>query len=304
MAKVTRRCDWRIRDLVEGDRPATLYLVVPPSDISRTKPLVRLILNQIGRRLTEDLHAKGRRHRLLLMLDEFPAARPARFLRDESCRVSPFDHPTGRFFSMGRTGRSGVVLNKDGSFQRTAKFRGPDLDSAVPAERVGVAGRLNNAFRRLGSGWAVFVEAQRHAAGRYPQSQLPDVASALVDLERREEFEEEGAHYDDKATRLENRVGEPAANPYLYMASQILSGLDGVDRALDPGPADTPYETEASLLPKSLREAVFALEQDPFFRGAMGVELVDYYVHIKNAEIERFQADVTEWEQREYFEMF
>jgi type IV secretion system protein VirD4 len=73
VAKVTRHCDWRIRDLVEGDRPASLYLVVPPSDISRTKPLVRLILNQIGRRLTEDLHTKGRRHRLLLMLDEFPA---------------------------------------------------------------------------------------------------------------------------------------------------------------------------------------------------------------------------------------
>ncbi|RMB01983.1 conjugal transfer protein TraG [Eilatimonas milleporae] len=72
VAKVTSRCDWRIRDLIEGDRPATLYLVVPPSDISRTKPLVRLVLNQIGRRLTEDLHA-DRRHRLLLMLDEFPA---------------------------------------------------------------------------------------------------------------------------------------------------------------------------------------------------------------------------------------
>jgi type IV secretion system protein VirD4 len=73
VAQVTRRCDWRIRDLVESERPTTLYLVVPPSDISRTKPLVRLVLNQIGRRLTEELHAKGRRHRLLLMLDEFPA---------------------------------------------------------------------------------------------------------------------------------------------------------------------------------------------------------------------------------------
>ena len=73
VAQVTRHCDWRIRDLVEDERPTTLYLVVPPSDISRTKPLVRLILNQIGRRLTEDLHAKGRRHRLLFMLDEFPA---------------------------------------------------------------------------------------------------------------------------------------------------------------------------------------------------------------------------------------
>ena len=71
VAKVTSRCDWRIGDLVQGERPATLYLVVPPSDISRTKPLVRLILNQIGRRLTEDLHVRG--HRILLMLDEFPA---------------------------------------------------------------------------------------------------------------------------------------------------------------------------------------------------------------------------------------
>src|SRR3954471_12342909 len=73
VAQVTRRCDWRIHDLVEAGRPATLYLVVPPSDISRTKPLIRLVLNQIGRRLTEDLHASDRRHRVLMMLDEFPA---------------------------------------------------------------------------------------------------------------------------------------------------------------------------------------------------------------------------------------
>jgi type IV secretion system protein VirD4 len=73
VAKVTSRCDWRITDLVEHNQPATLYLVVPPSDISRTKPLVRLVLNQIGRRLTEELNARTRRHRMLLMLDEFPA---------------------------------------------------------------------------------------------------------------------------------------------------------------------------------------------------------------------------------------
>ncbi|KXF79421.1 conjugal transfer protein TraG [Paramesorhizobium deserti] len=72
-AKVTSRCDWRIADLVSSEKPVTLYLVVPPSDISRTKPLIRLILNQIGRRLTEDLHARDRRHRMLMMLDEFPA---------------------------------------------------------------------------------------------------------------------------------------------------------------------------------------------------------------------------------------
>src|SRR5258705_12565493 len=109
----------------------------------------------------------------------------------------------------------------------------------------------------------------------------------------------------DPTTRLENRIGEPAANPYLYMASQILAGLDGVDRGLDPGPsADTPYETQAALLPKTLQDAVLALKDDRFFREALGGEFVDYYVHIKNAEIKRFQAEVSEWEQREYFEMF
>lgn len=73
VAQVTRRCEWRIADLIADSRPTTLYLVVPPSDISRTKPLIRLVLNQIGRRLTEDLHARERRHRVLMMLDEFPA---------------------------------------------------------------------------------------------------------------------------------------------------------------------------------------------------------------------------------------
>ena len=73
VAKVTARCDWRIADLVAGKRPVSLYLVVPPSDIARTKPLIRLILNQVGRRLTEELNGAAKRHRLLLMLDEFPA---------------------------------------------------------------------------------------------------------------------------------------------------------------------------------------------------------------------------------------
>ncbi|ETI64963.1 conjugal transfer protein TraG [Sphingobium sp. C100] len=76
VAAVTSRCDWRIADLIEAEAPVSLYLVVPPSDISRTKPLIRLVLNQIGRRLTESLDGSdgiARRHRLLLMLDEFPA---------------------------------------------------------------------------------------------------------------------------------------------------------------------------------------------------------------------------------------
>jgi len=73
VARVTARCDWRIADLVGSNEPVSLYLVVPPSDINRTKPLIRLILNQIGRRLTEELSTAGKRQRLLLMLDEFPA---------------------------------------------------------------------------------------------------------------------------------------------------------------------------------------------------------------------------------------
>src|SRR6266571_1311922 len=75
----------------------------------------------------------------------------------------------------------GIILNKDGGFQRTARFRGPDLDSATPAELVGTTARLNNALRRLGSGWAIFVEASRQMAQRYPQSELPDPVSALVE---------------------------------------------------------------------------------------------------------------------------
>ncbi|MFM2422785.1 MAG: hypothetical protein RL291_1315, partial [Pseudomonadota bacterium] len=102
----------------------------------------------------------------------------------------------------------------------------------------------------------------------------------------------------DGATRLENRVGEPAANPYLYMASQIVAGLDGMDRKLDPGPsADAPYETKAPLLPQSLEAAIAALRGDAFFKNAFGAAFIDYYTFIKSAEIARFQAEVSDWEQ-------
>lgn len=141
---------------------------------------------------------------------------------------------------------AGIVLNKDGSFQRTARFRGPDLDSAVPAELVAVAGRLNNALRRLGSGWAVFVEAQRHSAGAYPPDTFPDVASALVDAERRAQFEEEGAHYDssyyltfvylpppEDAARAERLLYEGSSRTPSADAREVLSGFaDRTDRVL------------------------------------------------------------------------
>ena len=140
----------------------------------------------------------------------------------------------------------GIVLNKDGSFQRTARFRGPDLDSSVPAELVAVAGRLNNALRRLGSGWAVFVEAQRYSSNAYPPSSCPDVASALVDAERRAQFEEEGAHYDrayfltflylppaEDAARAERFLYEGRERGQAADAHEVLRGfVDRTDRVL------------------------------------------------------------------------
>jgi glutamine synthetase len=110
---------------------------------------------------------------------------------------------------------------------------------------------------------------------------------------------------DDPASRLENRVGEPAANPYLYIASQALAGRDGIEHRLTPGPsADAPYDAEAEPLPKSLPEALSALRQDRFFRSGFGEAVVDYVLAIKDAEVARFLSEVTDWEQREYFEMF
>jgi glutamine synthetase len=107
------------------------------------------------------------------------------------------------------------------------------------------------------------------------------------------------------ATRIENRIGEPAANPYLYMASQIFSGIDGLQRALMPGPsADVPYETDAPPLPRSLSEAIEAVRQSTWLGQKMGREFIDYLCFIKEAELARFNLEVTEWEHREYFEMF
>lgn len=109
----------------------------------------------------------------------------------------------------------------------------------------------------------------------------------------------------DPATHLENRVGEPAANPYLYMASQVVSGLDGLKRKLDPGAsADTPYETKAPALPRSLGEALEALHTDQALREGFGDFFVDYYLKLKQAEIDRFNSEVSDWEQREYFSLF
>lgn len=106
------------------------------------------------------------------------------------------------------------------------------------------------------------------------------------------------------ATRLENRAPEPAANPYLCFASQVLSGLDGIAAAKEPPPpTEEPYG-KGALLPRNLIEAVYAFSSSAFYRDALGDAFVDYFSTIKKAELSRFLHHVTDWEQREYFEIF
>ncbi|MER8701829.1 conjugal transfer protein TrbE [Mesorhizobium sp. M1273] len=140
----------------------------------------------------------------------------------------------------------GVVLNKDGSFQRTVRFRGPDLDSATPAELVGTTARLNGALGRLGSGWAIFVEAQRNPASGYPDSRFPDCASALLDIERREQFEASGVLFEssyfltfvwlppaEEASRMESWLYEGREKTGVDPWELLKIFVDRTDRALN-----------------------------------------------------------------------
>lgn len=121
----------------------------------------------------------------------------------------------------------------------------------------------------------------------------------------------------EPSTHLENRAGEPAANPYLYMASQIAAGLEGIDHSIDPGHlTDDPHSPQEAALPRSLREAVTALKADRSFRERIGSQLVEYTVVLKENELRRYEEDlegsgldkdteeVTDWEQREYFRVY
>ena len=150
------------------------------------------------------------------------------------------------FFPWAALVAEGVILNKDGSLQRTARFRGPDLDSATPSELVAVSGRLNSALRRLGSGWAVFVEAQRLPSRDYPLSHFPDPVSALVDAERRAQFEEASSHFEssyfltfvwmppaDDASRAGRWLYEDAPDKGLNPQEHIVSFAARTDRLLD-----------------------------------------------------------------------
>ncbi|MEU6602994.1 glutamine synthetase family protein [Streptomyces flaveolus] len=109
----------------------------------------------------------------------------------------------------------------------------------------------------------------------------------------------------DRSSHVENRVGEPTANPYLYIASQVTAGLNGIENRWELGPsADQPYETEAPRLPSTLGEALQALTDDTEFAQAFGKQFVEYYVGIKRHELARFNAAVTDWEHQEYFDLF
>lgn len=120
----------------------------------------------------------------------------------------------------------------------------------------------------------------------------------------------------DPATRIENRAGEPMANPYLFIASQVIGGLNGVDKTLDPGPAeDEPYSADRPKLPVTLAEAIDLVAEDPLFGTELGPIFMDYFVRFKRTENSRFETflkergipagdEPTEWEQNEYFDFF
>ena len=141
----------------------------------------------------------------------------------------------------------GVVLNKDGSFQRTFAFRGPDLESATEAELVSACARANNVLKRFGTGWALFFEAERREALGYPDSAFPDPASWLVDQERRARFEAEGAHFESRyhltlvwlpaadGTDAAGRslVDRPEANQGRDWRGALANFITETDRALD-----------------------------------------------------------------------
>jgi len=187
------------------------------------------------------------------------------------------------------------------------------MDTAAPLSPFGmsyVAGLLEHAAPAT-----VFAAPTVTGYRRFkPNSLAPDRASWG--------FDHRGAMIrvlggiDDAATRIENRIGEPCANPYLYIASQIVAGMEGVDANLHPGAQDDePYNADRARLPANLSLALDELDRSTLFRKAWGELFVDYYLKVKRVEAGRYQAafeaagkpagdDATEWEQNEYFDFF
>lgn len=179
-------------------------------------------------------------------------------------------------------------------------FQGESSEILSPAGRQFAAGLLVHARPMT-----VFSTPTINGYKRFrPYSFAPDRVSWAV--ENRGAMIRVQGQPGDPGAHLENRLGEPAANPYLYMAANLAAGLDGIRRGLTPPPMVTsdPYSADATPLPTSLWEAVDALDSDPFFRDALGPEIVDFVIMMKRAEVARFLSTVTDWEQNEYFEFF
>jgi glutamine synthetase len=202
------------------------------------------------------------------------------------------------FFSSGWHLHESLVA-RDGD--RNA-FTNREDDGAALSElgRAFTAGLLEHA-----AATSVFATPTINGYKRFaPFSFAPDRASWAV--ENRGAMIRVVGGPNDESTHLENRVGEPCANPYLFMAAQIVAGLDGVDRKLDPGEPDLePYAADRRMLPSGLEEAVTALDTEgQVFRDAFGSPFVEFILSIKRHELGRYKAHVTDWEQREYFEVY
>ncbi len=210
------------------------------------------------------------------------------------------------FFSSGWHLHESLISRQDG----TNAFASTD-DWLSATGRHFVAGLLEHSMPMT-----VFATPTVNGYKRYrPYSFAPD--RVCWALENRGALVRAQGAPGDANSHVEMRMGEPAANPYLYMAANIAAGLDGMRRQLDPPPpveAD-PYVTQNPMLPTSLADAVGALEKDGFFRTAFGDTLVDYLLQMKRSEFGRYEAaiaenppadgqDVTDWEMREYFEFY
>jgi len=184
-----------------------------------------------------------------------------------------------------------------------------DKDVLSPVGRKFLAGLLANA-----SAATAFTTPTINGYKRYQGVNTMAPIQAVWARDNRGAMIRIIGEHGNPGTHLENRSGEPLANPYLYMASQIYAGLDGIDRNLDLGPAtEAPYQKRSGVaLPATLEEAVAALRANACFRAGFGQHFVDYYARMKEAEIARYRketsnspesAEVSEWEHREYFDM-
>jgi glutamine synthetase len=177
--------------------------------------------------------------------------------------------------------------------------RGPTEDPLSELGRYFVGGVLEHAPAA-----SVFSTPTINGYKRFrPNSFAPD--RITWSFENRASFIRVIGGPGDETAHIENRAGEPCANPYLFMGSQILCGLDGIRSKTDPGaPDEEPYNSDKPLLPRSLMESIAALRESELFRARLGDTFWDYIIKLKESEIGRFQSHVTDWEHLEYFEMF